>query len=196
MRGVADVRDRDDTGTGDRDVSRKLVGVANRSLGRTSVGWREYEHVRTVRVCNVQVAVLVGRDALRLRQPRDLADHLLVLTGQRIDVDDPIGRVGYKDQGRADGTWIDVARRRDRLVRDSRDGRGSRLLSVRPADAICRCADWLPTLGPPGENTADELPPEQPASIASVTDAPSAARIMQNIDINRVASKEILVLGF
>src|SRR5450755_573307 len=60
---------------------------------------------------------------------------------------------------------------------------GSRLLSVRPVDAICRCADWPPTLGPPGENTADELPPEQPASSASVADAPSAARIMRNIAI-------------
>ena len=59
----------------------------------------------------------------------------------------------------------------------------SRLLSVRPADAICRCTDWPPTPGPPGENSAGELPPEQPASIASVADAPSAARIMRRIAI-------------
>src|ERR1700729_1022675 len=38
--GVADVCDRDDTGTGDSDVRRKLVGVVNRHLGRSSVGGR------------------------------------------------------------------------------------------------------------------------------------------------------------
>ena len=47
----------------------------------------------------------------------------------------------------------------------------SRLLSARPMDAIC------------GENTAGELPPEQAASIASVADAPSAARIVRKIGI-------------
>src|SRR5580698_1656704 len=60
---------------------------------------------------------------------------------------------------------------------------GSRLLSVRPVDAICRCTDCPPTLGPPGENSAGELPPEQPPSIASVADAPSAARIVRKIGI-------------
>src|ERR1700722_14391622 len=59
----------------------------------------------------------------------------------------------------------------------------SRLLSVRPADAICRCADWPPTPGAAGESAAGGLPPEQPASIASVADAPSAARIMRKIAI-------------
>src|ERR1700722_7437947 len=59
----------------------------------------------------------------------------------------------------------------------------SRLLSVRPADAICRCADWPLAPGPAGENAAGGLPPEQPASIASVADAPSAARIMRKISI-------------
>jgi hypothetical protein len=36
---------------------------------------------------------------------------------------------------------------------------------------------------PPGENSAGELPPEQAASIASVADAPSAARIVREIGI-------------
>src|SRR5580692_2502671 len=47
----------------------------------------------------------------------------------------------------------------------------SRLLSARPMD------------GPPGENAPGELPPEQPASIASVADAPSTAWIMRKIAI-------------
>src|SRR5580658_7437644 len=46
----------------------------------------------------------------------------------------------------------------------------SKLLSARPP-------------GPPGENVPGELPPEQPPSIASVADAPSAARITRKIAI-------------
>jgi hypothetical protein len=38
--------------------------------------------------------------------------------------------------------------------------------------------------GPPGENAAGELPPEQAASIASAADAPNVARIIRKIAIN------------
>src|SRR5579863_850238 len=47
----------------------------------------------------------------------------------------------------------------------------SRLLSARAVD------------GSPGENGAGELAPEQPASIASIADAPSAAWIVRKIAI-------------
>src|SRR5580698_8763997 len=60
---------------------------------------------------------------------------------------------------------------------------GSRLVSVRPVVANCRWTDCPAEPGVPGDSAAGELPPEQPASITSAADAPSAARSSRKIAI-------------
>ncbi len=60
---------------------------------------------------------------------------------------------------------------------------GSKLLSVRPVVANCRWTDCPAEPGATGDNAAGELPPEQPASIASVADAPNAAQSLREIAI-------------